>query len=871
VKTIRRIYIYLVCLIGLQSITAVTNNLLGGVIRWATNTDTPDALFFTSQIAVIIVGGPIFIGHWLWARHLARKDPDELNAPIRCLYLYITKGVFAIYVAVAVFSCANALLSIIFPTTNGYTLSRAELGGVIINSVMTVAFTGTLWLYHNYLTAKSKLPPNQFRHFVQHLYLLSFCGVGLLATAVGFTLFQIWIFAHIEGHQPFPLPFTIAMAVAGLMLWIYHEWARARDTKDQTADVLRWFYATLFSAAGVIMFLVGSFGTQTWLFHKIAGDEVARIPNTLAILITGIPILIYHEVALRLATRDSVQTLRWVYSLLFSGLGTLGTTVGLLTLLPWLFSGAATPNIPDTVALFLPCMVIWGYHRWVMGRTGKILGLAKDSVSKDSTRLLRRLYIFAFSGCGISLTVLGLTALQECIFAQFGEENVFQASNALAWLIVGAILWLYHWLWASRLFNSDVLAEKKSNLRKAYLYLIIYIATNTFIVTIALRINSTLRAILDLPAGGGLGLSVSIVIAAAALWAYHAFVLRSDIAKAGTSSLQARMQRLYWYLVAALGLGALIIGLSGDLSVTIRWAALRFKDDIALKEQFAGFSAALLAGFPVWLTAWIPAQSAATRSGPTGVSSRRSVLRKVYLYSFALIAFIITLVSAIAAVYQLLNTLFGLFGGDNVFADIAQSIGFTVIATAVWIYHGWVLRGDGRRAKKEEKIKEQRQTEEQESAIAELTATWSDFGIAIVDDGDGLLGCAVRNALQENLPYLPLIPIALTPQAADAMDTRQEKDLTKQITDAQVIVAPWTAIATSDAISDSSARKIIIPVQTPDVYWAGILLEKETGKRIVQIMEHILEATPKRSEPAQTPNEAKPEPVSEESSAGSEQ
>ena len=861
--TIRRIYIYLVCFISLQSVAAAVNGLLGGFIRWLTSTNAPDALFFTFQLAIVVVGAPIFIGHWLWALRLARKAPTELNALSRRLYLYITKGVFASYIAVAVFNGISAFFSLILPATTDSALSAPELGGTIINGVMTVVVTGALWFYHDRLTADDKLSHDGLSRAVHQLYMLGFGGIGLIVAAVGFVSFQMWVFDRLDGDMRSSLPPTIAMMAAGALLWLYHEWARALDTKmkDATADLLHWLYATLFSGAGVIMSLVGLFGTQTWLFHKIAGDQSPFLPDALAVLTTGVPLLIYHELALRRVMKDNVKSLRWLYGLLFSVVGMIGTVSGLIFALRWFFSvvGGLRSAIPDAVALFVPCLIVWGYHQGVMKRMGDALGLAEESSSglKDAGRLLRRVYVLAFSGYGVSLTALGLIGLQEWVFTRFGGENVFRASDALAWLVVGVLLWLYYWRWAGQLFASNIPDEQKSDLRKAYLYLIIYIAVNTFIVTIALLINGTLRAILGLPTSGGFGLSLSlsIIIATAALWAYHAFVLRGDIAKAGESSLQAGMQRLYWYLVATLGLTAFIVGFAGDLSVIVRWLALGFRADTLLKEQFAGFTAALIAGFPVWLVAWIPAQLAATRLSPVGVASRRSILRKMYLYFYSLVAIIVTLVSAITVVYQLLNALFGLFGGGNVFADIAQSIGFTVIATAVWIYHGWVLRGDSRRAKQDREADALRQAQEQESAVTKLTAEWADSPIAVVDDGDGSFGRMALDALKRDLVYLTLIPIGLTPEAAAAMDADLTADVPTQLSTAQLIVAPWTAVVAGGVVADSTAPKVIVPVSAPDIYWAGISLGAETGSQIVQAVKQTLQTTLKRNNPARSSGE----------------
>src|SRR5205814_469630 len=182
--------------------------------------------------------------------------------------------------------------------------------------------------------------------------------------------------------------------------------------------------------------------------------------------------------------------------------------------------------------------------------------------------------------------------------------------------------------------------------------------------------NGALRALLGLPTSGSPSLLIAILSVAILLWAYHARVLHQDIVMAGESSLQAGMQRLYWYLVAALGFAALVVGLAGELSVAVHWLAVALRADSALKEQFAQYTAVLAAGLPVWLMAWLPAQRAAVRDDAVGMTSRRSVLRKLYLYSYAFAAVLMMLANAVVAVNQLLNALFGIFGGSNLFADI---------------------------------------------------------------------------------------------------------------------------------------------------------------------------------------------------------
>ena len=156
-----------------------------------------------------------------------------------------------------------------------------------------------------------------------------------------------------------------------------------------------------------------------------------------------------------------------------------------------------------------------------------------------------------------------------------------------------------------------------------------------------------------------------------------------------------------------------------------------------VRGQFAANLAALIAGLPVWLLAWWPAQARHAPAGPAGVAARRSWLRRLYLYGFALAAVLVTLVSAIAIVYRMLNAVLRLGEGGNVLANMARSAGFAVIFTAVWLYHVWVLRQDGRHTAADRAVEAEQRAAAQATVTAAATARWAGVIVAVVDDGDG--------------------------------------------------------------------------------------------------------------------------------------
>jgi hypothetical protein len=856
--TIRRFYIFIVCFISLQSVIAAINTLIGGVARWLLGADTPDALSFTFQLAVIIVGSPIFIGHWLWAVYLARKDPAELNAWARHIYLYLTKGNFGFYVGAGVFTGLGALITAALPFTDPAPQPLAELLSSGLQSSLMTALTAGLWFYHERLTADKNLNVDWFYRFIRQIYLLFMSGCGLVVGTVGLIGIQIWVFHRLDGQNDSSLAALVSTLVVGGLVWLAHEWQRARNVSlnDSTTDVMRWVYALGVSGLTITLAVIGLIGSQIWLFQRINSEPTSLLPDLLAVLIASLPVLIYHELASRRVLKDNFQPFYWLYALIFNAAAMIGMMIGLIITLQWLFSvmGGRATRIPEGAALFIPSLIVWGYHHWILNASSKALGLNEDSSAgfRGTGRLVRRLYVLGFSGLGISLAAFGLIALQEWAYSGFGAVGIFGLPEALAFLAVGVLAWLYYWRWAGQLFASPIADERRSDLRKAYLYFIIYVTVNTAVITIALLVNGILRALLGLPTTGSVALPLAIIITSTALWIYHALVLRSDIGQAGESALQAGMQRLYWYLVAALGLGAFIVGLAGELSAAIRWLSLAFRADASLKESFAGFTAALVAGLPVWLSAWIPAQWAAMKTDAIGTASRSSLLRKLYLYFYSLTAVVTTLITAVTVVYQVLNAIFGLFGGTNLIGDIAQSIGFTVIATMVWLYHGWVLRGDGQLGKADKERRTQQAAHEKEVARQKLAADWAAFPVAVVDGGDGAIGKRAVAALKHHLPYLNLIPIGLSPESSAALGVEFNDDPLPRLDQAVVIVTSSLILMSEPALAARPTPKIVVPINTTDLHWAGLASIDHQGSQIVSLVKELLKSRRVAAEAAPT-------------------
>lgn len=471
--------------------------------------------------------------------------------------------------------------------------------------------------------------------------------------------------------------------------------------------------------------------------------------------------------------------------------------------------------------------VLWLYHRRV---------LAEDEMRAPVTgrvATLRRLYVFGFSAAGLFLTTLGGIQLLRWFMFQLGggpaigRPGVAPLAREVARLSVGLLLWVPFWVRAQRLFTGPSAEERASVLRKLYLYLTVFIAALIAVTNVTIILAGFFRRLLDLPVQGDIRELLPTAIGTSVLWAYHTSVLQTDADVAGEAPRQADVRRLYHYLIAAIGLAAFLVGLSGDVSVLIRSLAPRVDFDPALREQLAWFTAALIVGLPVWSVPWRRVQIKAVAPGSAGVGERRSLVRTIYLYFYLFVATMTVLASMVYIVFRLLNVVLGEAGTENLFTDLAQPIAFSLIAAGVWLYHGFVLRQDGRLT--------------QHERVARLQK----LRVTVVDVGAGQFGRVVRDELRRESPGLPIETIVLTPEG-EATDS---ESVPARLSAAGLIIAPWEVTVAggaggvvtpeiAEAVVKSQARKVLVPTCQEGWEWAGV--ERWSAEELVDQTVHAV-------------------------------
>jgi hypothetical protein len=570
------------------------------------------------------------------------------------------------------------------------------------------------------------------------------------------------------------------------------------------------------------------------LFNPV-NTPVEAAAFQIAVVITALPIFLVHwRWAQGDAARDPQErgaAFRRFYLYLMQALfivPVLSNTFGLLGAVAERIRGVPVPQpVPhDYLTLrdlavrnltAIVVLVVLAAYKWRQVRTDRAVA---PEVGRSG--VVRRLFVLGFAALGLSLTTAAAIQLLRYIYIQSGLSPtlLFASDQVLtretARLAVGVPVWLVAWAWVQRLFGGDEPEEHDSALRKFYLYAAVLAGVLGTVTPVAMILAGVLRRALGLPSIGGLEIPLPFVPVMATVWAYHARVLSMDAARAAEVPRQAAVRRLYRYLVGAIGFGAFLLGVAGVARVVLRSLdpAVATASD-ALSNQLAWATAAALCGLPVWLWQWRRVQQAAFAPAPVGSLERGSIVRRLYLYFFIFVATITVLSSVVYLVFRLMNTVLGGQVGGDVATRVAEAVAYAALGVLVWIFHGRILRSDGRLGE------------------SDRAARLVNLPTAVIDLGDGHLGRALLDGLHRALPGLPLEAIGFAaPAAAGQDDQARPESVAERLAGARVIVAPWSAVhgigmdaAGTDiarAVVGSGAQKILLPTAAPGWAWAGV-------------------------------------------------
>lgn len=480
--TIRRLYLYGVAFVSLM---VVVWGLIG-LTRSAFAGDTigGDVTRLAGALALIFVGVPVFLLHWWLAQRSARGNEDEKYSRIRAIFIY------------------GSLLATLIPITqNGLALVNRLFFRILDANLDRVIFGyGQTWGDN----------------------LIAMVMNGLIAAYIFSVLRQNWDEEAVS--EAF------------------------RETRRMYRFV--WvFYGLLLTSFGVQQTLLYLFDTLA----QAISTSLTILANGLTLTIVGTPIWIYSWRLSQKATEqpDEQKSLFRLVVLYLVRLVSLIVTLFALgsileVLLNILFGETSSLTIffddtRDALSVVIPAGFIWIYYSSILKKENRALPDLPYRVE------MQRLYAYISAFLGLFAVVIGLNKLIYTLIEalRLGDLNPkdevlwalsLQRGSALglAILLIGLPLWLANWLPLNRQAasqNETGDQARRSLIRKAYLYLILFIGVIGVMVSAGMLIYQVLQAALGAPeryfAENSLELLTSLIIFSILL-GYHGRELRGD-------------------------------------------------------------------------------------------------------------------------------------------------------------------------------------------------------------------------------------------------------------------------------------------------------------------------------------------------------
>ena len=495
-KTVRRLYFYAVAFI---SIEVVLWGLISLVRSMVDQTIGGQTQVLARALALILVGMPIFLFHWLWAQRLAGRDPEEQIAGVRAFFFY------AILISTLIPLAQNvlALIDRVFLDAGQLELGRAILGhaqpwqdsliGIVMNGLVAAYFWNVLrgeW---------PRLPDVKTFADVRRLYRYAWLLYSLVMTILGaqqVLSFLFFVPSDVLGNLGREtLVNGIALLVVGTPIWVY-SWKVIQDSLDDTME------------------------------------------------------------------RDSNLRLGVLYLLALSGVITVLTTAAMLiniVLSQLLGAGRSTSDfmhqVGGPISIGVPLGAVWAYYGSWLNRHIEAIG---DAVRQAA---MKRVYLYVLSALGLGGAFFGVATLIKFIIDYLTGGNLFltdtlrsSLSNSISLVAAWLPLWLITWRRVqAQAFAADDAGDhaRRSIVRRAYLYLALFAGVvGGMTAAVALMYQ-----LLNAAFGGGTDSNfaatilndLQLVVLFAILLLYHLTVLRHD--GSVTAESLARKQREFNLLV----------------------------------------------------------------------------------------------------------------------------------------------------------------------------------------------------------------------------------------------------------------------------------------------------------------------------------
>ncbi|MEI8131762.1 MAG: DUF5671 domain-containing protein, partial [Leptolinea sp.] len=418
-RTIRRLYFYLVAFIGLEVILWSIITLARTLFDAATLANIGDQI--SGGLAFLIVGLPIFLFHWIIVQRDAARDTEERSSRLREIFLYGVVLATLIPIAQNIIALINRPFLALFELDNTFAFLGSQQ--TILDNLVAILVLGVIFAYFYKIVQiewVANTPGNDLsgtRRLFRYIWML----YSLVLLVIGANnILQYILFTPSGFGNPTRelLANGLAVVLVSTPLWTVNWLTIQRSLPNQGE---RGSYLRL-----VVLYLLALAGIITTLFS--AGWVIADVLKSVL-------------------QQEGISA------------------VDLIN------------RISSTLAIAIPMGVIWAYF----GREWNIeIDQVTDPLGRSA---LRRLYFYILALLGNISVFFGIQMLIgvviDILLGQSTGLGNFSGSlsSAIAMLAVGLPLWMRYWpglqAEAAQVTESGDHA-RRSIIRKSYLYLALF-------------------------------------------------------------------------------------------------------------------------------------------------------------------------------------------------------------------------------------------------------------------------------------------------------------------------------------------------------------------------------------------------------------
>jgi hypothetical protein len=409
-----------------------------------------DQSSLASNLAFVVVGGPLLAGIGIWLRNSLRENPGDGHGFIPTFF-----ATLAAIISLLVFFAST--VSALHNLVNGDSELGSSLGRAIV--------WGAAWIIVLRIS-NSVIPKNDFRiqFFVGSFITALAALIGLVQVLSG-VLTLILNQPQVLGTSQLALVSPLNPARVGLgtlaiagALWFYY-WIKNANTIK--TDTLWLGYVLIAGVGGTLVVAITSLSVSlyrvlVWLIGEPTSTNIAEhfasSPQSVATASAGFLFWWYHKSLLpTIAVRTDIQR---TYEYLVSAISLIASAIGIsivivaaidaTTAQALITSYSAVNTLLGATTVIIVAGPIW-WHFW-----SRIQKVARVSPESEHSSSVRRIYLFLLFGAGGVVAIISLITVVYQLFdglltSTLGVSTLNEMRFAIGILVSTGIVAGYHW------------------------------------------------------------------------------------------------------------------------------------------------------------------------------------------------------------------------------------------------------------------------------------------------------------------------------------------------------------------------------------------------------------------------------------------